>query len=133
MEQSDISLVDKIKKKFKNERIEIVAADSRKEYYELLNRARIVVSLKTEETFGLGQLEAYVLGSIPLCPKDYSYPEVVGDIHLLYSSEESLMYKLEELLKLKINPFQINPFQIDIEKYEQTISECMKFVNNEEN
>jgi len=120
MEQSNQDFVSKIKENFKDEKVIAVNTNSRREYYELLNRGRVVISLKTEETFGIGQLEAYVLGGIPLCPCAYAYPEVIGDERLLYSSEKDLLEKLGYLVELKENLFQI-----DVEKYEETIPVCL--------
>jgi len=120
LEQSNTEIVDTIRKRFINQRVEFVNAKNRKEYYNQLNHAKIVLSLKTEETFGIGQLEAYVLGSIPLCPNDFAYPEVIGDKHLLYDNEEDLLLTLGYLTR-----FEVNPFQINIEKYEQVIATCM--------
>ena len=121
LEQSNVGLIDRIKKTFQYENISILHARNRKEYYNLLNKAKVVISLKIEETFGIGQLEAYVLGSIPLSPNNYAYPEVIENETLLYTDEEDLMDKLAYLLRL-----DQNSFQMDIEKYEQTISSCVK-------
>jgi len=120
IEQSNIGIVDIIRKEFKNQRIQFVNAKNRKEYYNQLNHAKIVLSLKMEETFGIGQLEAYVLGAIPICPNDFAYQEVIKDKHLLYSDEEDLVKKLTYLIGL-----EKNLFHIDIEQYEQVISNIM--------
>lgn len=126
LEQSNIDLVDRIREEFENEEINVVSAENRREYYNLLNKAKIVISLKTEETFGIGQLEAYVLGSIPLCPNKYAYPEVIGDARLLHSDEEDLINKLTYLIGLKENCFRI-----DVEKYERVIPTCIATLNQE--
>lgn len=125
LEQSNINLIDKLREKFPGENIAVTTAKGTKEYYELLNRAKIVISLKTEETFGIGQLEAYVLGGIPLSPNRFAYPEVIGDSRLLYNNEKDLMDKLNCLLNLKVNPFRI-----DIEKYEQVIPNIISSIRN---
>lgn len=125
MEQSNQHLVSKIKENFKDEKVVVVNANSRKEYYEILNRGRVVISLKTEETFGVGQLEVGVLGGVPLSPDDFAYPEVIGDECLLYSDEKDLMDKLAYLLQLKQNLFQI-----DTEKYEKVIPNILSSIRN---
>ena len=122
-EQSNLKLRDKIMERSLDE-VEFLQANSRREYYELLNQAKIVISVKTEETFGITPLEAFVLGAIPLCPNRCAYLETIEDERLLYSNEKDLMDKLAYLLALKENPFQI-----DIEPYRHTIAKCMKFVN----
>lgn len=119
-EQSNRDLLDRLRKKL-NVQFHVIEATNREGYYKQLNTAKVVLSLKTEETFGIGQLEAYVLGGIPLSPNRYAYPEVIGDERLLYKNEEDLVDKLAYLLELKENPFQI-----DIEKYEQVIPICMR-------
>jgi len=121
LEQSNSRLIDTIKQKFTD--VSVLQASSRKEYYKLLNKAKVILSLKTEETFGIGQLEAYVLHSIPLCPNQFAYPEVVGDERLLYSSEDDLVDKLTRLMELKFNPFYI-----DIKQYESTIKRCVEYM-----
>lgn len=118
-EQSNVGFLDKLRKKFRGQ-IRTIEATSRVGYFYQLNKAKVVLSLKTEETFGIGQLEAYVLGGIPLSPNRFAYPEVIGDKCLLYNSEEDLMDKISYLLTLKENPFQIN-----IKKYEYVIAKCI--------
>lgn len=114
-EQSNVAFLDGLRKKFAGQ-IHVIEASNRAGYFYQLNKAKVVLSLKTEETFGIGQLEAYVLGGIPLSPNQFAYPEVIGDPHLLYTDEKDLIDKLAYLLNLKENPFDIN-----IEKYEQVI------------
>ncbi len=118
-EQSDKDLLDRIRNKL-NIKIYTIEATNREGYYKQLNTAKVVLSLKTEETFGIGQLEAYVLGGIPLSPNRFAYPEVIGDPCLLYNNENDLVDKLAYLLD-----FKENPFVIDIEKYENVIPTCM--------
>ena len=123
-EQSNMGLISKISNSFRNRLVTVALVESRADYYKALNQAKIVISLKTEETFGIGQLEAHVLGSIPLCPNKFAYPETIGDERLLYNDEKDLMDKLDYLLTLKENLFKI-----DIEKYRHTIAKCMSFVD----
>lgn len=121
-EQSNVELLERLRRKFSTQ-ICTVEATSRADYFRQLNKAKVVLSLKTEETFGIGQLEAYVLGGIPLSPNRFAYPEVIGDPRLLYDNEKDLIDKLAYLLELKENSF--HPFQIEIEKYEQVIPTCI--------
>lgn len=121
VEQSNIEIVEGLRRRFSNQEIQFVNAENRKEYYNQLNRAKVVLSLKTEETFGIGPLEGYILGGIPLCPARFAYPEIIGDERLLYVSENDLVNKLRYLLSLKENSFYI-----DIGRYEQTIAKCVE-------
>jgi len=109
-EQSNYSIVKLLRNRFKD--VRILQTKKRKEYYKELNKSKIILSLKTEETFGLIPLEGYVLGSIPLCPNRFSYPEVIGNEELLYNNLVDLVKKLTKLLTLKQNCFKI-----EIDKY----------------
>ena len=124
-EQSDSVLLSRIQTHFLDLRLVPIRVSDRKGYFEQLNQAKIVISVKIEETFGVGQLEAGTLGSIPLCPKAYSYPEVIGDDRLLYSNTDDLIEKLSYLVNLGKNPFQI-----DIKKYEQVIPNIVFFIES---
>lgn len=50
---------------------------SRDDYLAKLARYKIAVFPKAEETFGYSALEAVAVGTIPLVPDDYSYPEFI--------------------------------------------------------
>ena len=125
-EQSNVNLIERIRNRFPDEEIIVVNAKNRKEYYNQLNHAKIVLSLKTEETFGIGLLEGFILGGIPLSPDCFAYLETIGNKCLLYSDEKDLMDKLSYLIKLKQNPFHI-----DIEKYERTIPHIVSFLRKD--
>jgi hypothetical protein len=116
IEQSDYSFVDTLRREFPSEVFQQLKAKNRREYFNLLNKAKVVISLKKEETFGLTQLETYVLGGIPLSPNKYAYPETIGIKELLYDNTEDLVQKLKYLLTLRENFFRI-----EIEKYEKVI------------
>jgi len=129
LEQSSSNLMEKIKKRFRYTDISVLHAQSRKEYYDLLNKARVVVSLKIEETFGIGAMEAYVLGALVLNPKSYAYPEVMGDEHMLYSDEDDLIKKVGFFL----NPLSENFFQnkVSMEQYEQVIPNIVSHIEGD--
>lgn len=46
---------------------------NKKEYYELLNRAKIAVSFADQETFGIAMLESVLCGCYPIVPNKLSY------------------------------------------------------------
>lgn len=54
--------------------------NNKKEYYELLSKAKIVFSASKQETFGIGTVEAMMLGAIPVVPDGLSYTELYNDI-----------------------------------------------------
>jgi hypothetical protein len=75
------------------------------DYFDFIARHEFLLSTAQEETFGYPIIEAQLLGTKPLCPNAFSYPEVVafGDLvpyYLFYrqGSLESLIetYKLLE-------------------------------------
>jgi len=47
--------------------------NSKKEYYALLNKAKIAVSFANQETFGIAMLEAALCGCYPIVPNRLSY------------------------------------------------------------
>lgn len=76
-------------------------ADDRREYFEVLREADIVVSTAFQENFGIAVLEAVRCGCRPLLPNRLSYPELIpprfhGEV--LYRDEDDLYRRLRELL-----------------------------------
>ena len=117
-EQSKGKLVDRIKKKFPGEKIYSGYICDKKEYYSLLSKLKVVLSLKEEETFGLGMVEAISLGCLPLCPRKFSYTEVVRKKECLYTDD--LIEKLGHLLERE------EPIHFNLEKWEKTIPQIVK-------
>jgi len=72
---------------------------NKKEYYELLKKAKIIFSASSQETFGIGTVEALCLDCIPVVPDRDVYKE-------LYSIE--CRYKQEKNIKYFINNFITN-------------------------
>jgi len=99
-EQSKERLVSKIMKYFPKEKIHSGYVPS-KDYYPLLSKTKIILSLKNEETFGLSLVEAMSLNCLPLVPNDFSYPEIVGKEECLYKDFDDLIKKLGVLLGRK--------------------------------
>lgn len=50
---------------------------TKKEYYDLLARAKVSVSTALQETFGIAMVESLNAGCIPVAPRRLSYPEVL--------------------------------------------------------
>jgi hypothetical protein len=48
---------------------------SKAQYYDLLGRAKVIVSFALQENFGFGILEAAYLGCVPVVPNRLVYPE----------------------------------------------------------
>lgn len=49
---------------------------TKEEYFALLERSRVAVSLATQETWGIAQLEATAAGCVPVVPDALSYSEL---------------------------------------------------------
>jgi len=122
-EQSNGGLVKCIKEVVPH--VTFLSAKTRQDYFEQINKAKVVISLKTEETFGISQLEAFALGSLPLCPNNYAYPEVISNPNFLYDSWSDLVVKLEYLLRLTSFP-EVSNLQQPFETYEKVIETCVR-------
>ena len=59
--------------------------NTKREYYELLGRARVAISSALQETWGIAMLEALFSGCVPLVPDRLSYHEMYP-IHFRYRS-----------------------------------------------
>ena len=63
---------------------------SKDEYYDLLSRAKVVVSYALQENFGFGIQEATYLGCIPVLPNRLVYPEFYDDRYLYTTFDDSV-------------------------------------------
>lgn len=80
------------------------------EYFDFISRHEFILSTAQEETFGYPIIEAQLLGTKPLCPDAFSYPEVVAfgdcDSHIhLYEKDslESLVSTYEKMKGVSID------------------------------
>lgn len=74
--------------------------NTKQEYYDLLNRAKIAVSFAEQETWGIAQLEALFCGCIPVVPDRLSYSEMYPEI-LKGKNELSIVHKVRDLIQDK--------------------------------
>ncbi len=72
----------------------------KKEYYELLNKAKIVFSASQQETFGIGTVEGLMMGAIPLVPDRLSYVELYRKL-FRYSDKDELKSKIVDIMEDK--------------------------------
>ena len=72
---------------------------SKDEYYDLLSRAKVVVSYALQENFGFGIAEAAYLGCVPVVPNRLVYPELYGAQHLFDTFEQSVHMTEQALLQ----------------------------------
>jgi len=63
---------------------------SKDEYYDLLSRAKVVVSYALQENFGFGVNEAVYLGCVPVLPNRLVYPEFYTEEYLYNTFDESV-------------------------------------------
>jgi hypothetical protein len=70
----------------------------KKYYYELLSKAKVVVSFAKQENFGFGINEAVALGCIPILPNRLVYPEFYGKEYLYTTFEECVDMVADALL-----------------------------------
>ena len=63
---------------------------SKDEYYDLLSRAKVVVSYALQENFGFGVNEAVYLGCAPVLPNRLVYPEFYTEEYLYNTFDESV-------------------------------------------
>lgn len=70
---------------------------TKKEYYDLLNRSRLSISLADQETWGIAMQESVFCGCIPLVPNRLSYKEMYP-LGLRYRGVESLKEKISHYI-----------------------------------
>ena len=93
---------------------------TKQEYYELLNRAKVVFQPAYQETFGIGVLEGAVFNCLPVLPRRLSYQEMWPEFCYDESPEDMInafVLDYAEVLDLK-KPF----LDMQVEKYSQSIT-----------
>jgi len=70
---------------------------SKKEYYQLLAKSKVVFSASKQETFGIGTVEAMMLGAIPIVPNTLSYVELYDD-QFKYSDINTARRKIQYVM-----------------------------------
>jgi hypothetical protein len=74
---------------------------TKEEYYTELAKAICMVSCTADETFGYCVAEACALGTVPIVPKAFCYPEILdGHEEFMYSTFEELVERVGTYLKL---------------------------------
>lgn len=123
--QSDVNILDFLIDKYSYACIvEDMDFSDRKDYYDLLNYAKVTISLKTEETFGLSQMESTILGSIPLSPNNYSYTELFPS-EFLFNNKEELCEKIDLYMNIDNNDLIKN---IDMNKHTLSIENMINVI-----
>ena len=87
----------------------------KEEYYDLLRRAKVVVSYALQENFGFAVQEATYLGCVPVLPNRLVYPEFYSGTHLFDTFDESVQMVedvLDDYSKKSINVFRYDNKEI---------------------
>lgn len=84
-------------KKIKN--IEVMAGCNDNEYFNILNKSKIVLSCAKQELFGLSVAEAVLCGCVPILPYSQVYPELYPE-ELLYSTLNQAIDMCVDVLNL---------------------------------
>lgn len=74
---------------------------SKHDYYQVLSKAKCIVSFALQENFGYGVQEAVYLGCVPCLPNRLAYMEQF-DKKYLYNSFDECVSKIEEIMNDKL-------------------------------
>lgn len=93
---------DRIGRKLLKDDIEFIktleVTKSKKDYYNLISKAKIVFSANLQETYGIGTVEAVMLGAIPIVPNRLTYLEMYPK-QFRYNDETEAMMKIKHYIK----------------------------------
>jgi len=91
----------------------------------LIQKAKISFSANTQETFGIGTVEALFLGAVPLVPNRLAYKELYSDIFKYNSHDE-----MKEKIKFFMKNFDSEEVQTSIKKNKEYIEKlCLGSIN----
>lgn len=92
-------LIEYAKELEKDGIVTIYSGLSKSEYHTFLAESKVMLTNTIEENFGYCVVEACFYNTYPLCPNDYSHPELLNnDDRLLFNDEDEILDKLEYLL-----------------------------------
>ena len=84
-------------------------AESREDYWKLLQASDIIVSTSNHEFFGLSVVEGIAAGCYPLLPMRLSYPEILPlSLHAdcFFSTDDEFEERLADLLSAPLPPLE---------------------------
>ena len=77
------------------------------QYHDVLRRAKVVLSLARQETYGIAQVEGLLAGAVPIMPDRLSYTEMYTP-DLLYSSDWADFYFADPRCKNRLLTHIVN-------------------------
>lgn len=112
--------------------VEIQENLSREDYYNLLDKSKIVVSTTREENFGYCAVEAAAFACSVVCPKDFSHIEIfsndmkkTGDDRILYEKDDDIPHKI---MLLADNPVPGPEMTDYVKNYQHTVDCWIDFI-----
>jgi len=90
---------------------------SKEEYYDLLAKAKVVVSFALQENFGYSIAEAVYLGCVPILPNRLVYPELYIEEYLYNTFDEACNMVSEIIYNEFEPPMVVRDFQESIQRW----------------
>jgi hypothetical protein len=90
---------------------------SKEEYYDLLAKAKVVVSFALQENFGYSVQEAVYLGCVPILPNRLVYPELYIEEYLYNTFDEACNMVSEIIYNEFEPPMVVRDFQESIQRW----------------
>jgi len=75
------------------------STSNRAEYFELLSKCHAYLTTAKESTFGYAALESLAAGLIPILPRKFSFPEIIGNLGIYYSRTT----EINDSIKIALN------------------------------
>jgi hypothetical protein len=112
---------------------------TKKEYYELLGRAKVAVSCAKQETWGIAMQEAALSGCFPVCPNRLSYPEIFPSTYLYHDNNLTQAKKMivhfmigHDKDYLELNQTQLNIQEKGASAIPKMIYQIKQLINEKE-
>lgn len=122
-EQSYGELEIAIRERYPGVQVQFADRPTQKDFWELLNYSKVMVSLKSEETFGITPFEALAVGCTPIVPDSFGYVDTMPK-EFRYSNKVDMLQKINNYLN---NPPITN---VDIYKYQGVIHNILNDIKS---
>lgn len=98
------AVFDQIKEEFSEDLTHWGYAESKSEYWGLLEQSTLLPVTSNQDFFGISIVEAISAGVVPLLPKRLTYPELLPNSEFLYQSLADLTEKTRQYLSKPYRP-----------------------------